>query len=95
MHKTTLTPRQLLCSVQMEKSYLGKAGFFTMGNLPLETASGQRKTRVNSNRHQTINRGKVYPRSKSLIRPGLSSCVPRVHVNRPLLQKISCITVAQ
>ena len=53
MCKTTLAPGQLLRSVHMEKSYLGKAGYprcCTTGNPPLEVAPGQRKTHVNSYR---------------------------------------------
>ena len=33
----------------------------TMGNPPLEVAPGQRKTHVNSYRHQTVHRSKVDP----------------------------------
>ena len=40
MRKTTLAPGQLLRSVHMEKSYLGKG---TTGNPPLEVAPGQSK----------------------------------------------------
>ena len=54
MRRTTIAPGQLLRSVQMEKSYLGKAG-----NPPLEAAPGQRKTRVNSYKRQIMHRGKV------------------------------------
>ena len=42
MHKTYLAPGQLLRSVYMEKSYLGKAG-----NTSLKVAPGQQKTHVN------------------------------------------------
>ena len=50
MRKTTLALGQLLSSVHMENSYLGKAGY-----------PGQRKTHVNSYRRQTVHRGKVDP----------------------------------
>ena len=78
MRKTTLAPGQLLHSFHMEKSYLGKAGFpvFRTGNPPLEVASGQRKTHVNSYRRQTVRRGKVDPGASEL---------PRDHVNRSLV----------
>ena len=69
MRKTALAPGQLLRSVHMEKSYLGKAGY-----PPLEVAPGQRKTHVNSYRRQTVHRGKVDP--------GVSE-LSRDHVNRP------------
>ena len=32
MHKTALVPGQLLCSVHMEKSYLGKASYQVLDN---------------------------------------------------------------
>ena len=53
MRKTTLAQEQLLCSVHMEKSYLGKAGC-TKGNPPLEVALGPEKIHVNSYRRQTM-----------------------------------------
>ena len=80
MCKTTLAPGQLLHSVHMEKSYLGKAGC-TMGNLPLEVAPGQQNTHVNSYRHQTTHRGKVDPGVSELPQRNELS---RDHVNRPL-----------
>ena len=64
MNKTILAPGQLLRSVHMEKSYLGKAGYpqcCTTGNPPLEVAPGQQKTHVNSYRCQTMHRGKIDP----------------------------------
>ena len=78
MRKTTLAPGQLLRSVHMEKSYLGKAGYPVLynGNLPLEVAAGQRKTHVNSYRRQTMHQGKVDP--------GVSNELSRDHVNRPI-----------
>ena len=77
MRKTALAPGQLLCSIHMEKSYHGNfTRCCTTGNPPLEVAPGQRKTHVNSNRCQTVDRGSVNPGVKQL---------PRVHVNRPLL----------
>ena len=79
MRKTTLAPGQLLRSVHMEKSYLGKAGC-TTGNPPLEVAPGQRKTHVNSYRRQTVHRGKVDPGVSELPRGNESSLD---HVNRP------------
>ena len=60
MRKTTLARGQLLCSVHMEKSYLGKAGC-TTGNPPLEVAPGPGEIHVNSYRRQTMHRGKVDP----------------------------------
>ena len=76
MRKTTLAPGQLLRSVQMEKSYLGKAGYqcCTTGNMSFEVAPGQRKTHVNSYMRQTVHRGKVDPGGSELSRD---------HVNRP------------
>ena len=74
--KTTLAPGQLLHSVHMEKSYLARrvTRCCTTGNPPLEVASEQRKTRVNSFRRQTLHRGKVDPGVTEL---------PWDHVNRP------------
>ena len=60
MRNTTLAPRQLLHSVHMEKSYLGR--WVTTGNPPLEVVPGQQKTHVNSYRCQTMQWGKVDPR---------------------------------
>ena len=79
MRKTTLAPGQLLRSVHIEKSYLGKAG--TTGNPPLEVAPGQRKTHMNSYRRQTMHRGKVDPEVSELPQGNELS---RDHVNRPL-----------
>ena len=45
MRKTTLAPGQLLRSVHMEKSYVGKAGC-TTGNPPLEVAPGEGEIHV-------------------------------------------------
>ena len=75
MSKTTLAPGQLLRSVHMEKSYLGRAVTWccTKGNPPLEVAPGQRKTHVNSYRRQTVHRGKVDPGVSEL--PGAMSCL--------------------
>ena len=66
MCKTTLAPGQLLRSVHMKKSYLGKGGggvigCCTKGNPPLEIAPRQRKTHVNSYRRHTEHRGKADP----------------------------------
>ena len=36
MRKTTLAPRQLLHSVHMEKSYLGKAGYLVLYKVNLD-----------------------------------------------------------
>ena len=83
MRKTTLAPEQLLRSVHMEKSYLGKAGYTrccTTGNPPLEVAPGQRKIHVNSYRRQTVHRGKVDPGVSELPRGNDFS---RDHMNRP------------
>ena len=84
MHKTTLAPGQLLRSVHMENSYLGKAvtRCCTTGNPPLEVAPGQRKTHVNSCRRQTVHRGKVDPGVSELPRGNELS---RDHVNRPII----------
>ena len=70
MRKITLAPGQLLRSVHMEKSYLGKAGY-----------PGQRKTHVNSYRRQTVHRVKVDPWVSEL--PGGNE-LSRDHMNRPL-----------
>ena len=77
MCKTSLAPGQLLRSVHMEKSYLGKAGYS-----PLEVAPGQRKTHVNSYKRQTVHQGKVDPGVSELPRGNELS---RDHVNRPLV----------
>ena len=53
MRKIALAPGQLLLSVHMEKSYLGKAGC-TTGNPPLKVAPGQGEIHVNSYRRQTM-----------------------------------------
>ena len=84
MRKTALAPGQLLRSVHMEKSYLGKAGYAVLDNdnPPLEVAPGQRKTHVNSYRRQTVHRGKVDPGVSELPRGNELS---RDHVNRPLV----------
>ena len=71
MRKTTFAPGQLLRSVHMEISYLGKAGspvLYTTGNPPLEVAPRQRKTHVNSYKRQTVHRGKVDPGVNELSR---------------------------
>ena len=52
----------------------------TTGNPPLEVASGQRKTNVNSYRRETVHRGKVAPGVSELPRGNELS---RGHVNRP------------
>ena len=57
MRKTTLARGQLLCSVHMENSYLGKASC-TTGNPPLEVSPGPGEIHVNSYRRQTMHRGK-------------------------------------
>ena len=82
MRKTTLALGQLLRSVHMEKSYLGRrvTRCCTTGNPPLEVAPGQRKTHVNSYRLQTVHRGKVDPEVSELPRGNELS---RDHVNRP------------
>ena len=79
MRKTTVAPGQLLRSVHMEKSYLGKAGC-TTGNPPLEVAPGQGEIHVNSYRRQTMHQGKVDPGVSELPRGNELS---RDHVNRP------------
>ena len=83
MRKATLAPGQLLRSVHMEKSYLGRrvTRYCTTGNPPLEVAPGQRKTHVNSYRRQTVHRGKVDSGVSELPRGNELS---RDHVNRPL-----------
>ena len=76
MRKTALAPGQLLRSVYMEKSCLGKAGY-----PPLEVALGQRKTHLNSYRRQTMHLGKVNPGVSEL---PWGNELSRDHVNRPL-----------
>ena len=86
MRKTAFAPGQLLRSVHMERSYLGKAGYpVYTGKPPLEVAPGQRKTHVNSYRRQTMHRGKVDPGVSELPRGNELS---RDHVNRPLESKV-------
>ena len=81
MRKTTLAPGQLLRSVHMEKSHLGKVTrCCTTGNPPLEVVPGQRKTHVNSYSRQTVHRGKGDPGVSELPRGNELS---RDHVNRP------------
>ena len=82
--KTALVSWQLLRSVHMEKSYLNKAGYPVLydGNPPLEVAPGQRKTHVNSYRHQTVHRDKVDPRVSEL--PQCNELC-RDHVNTPII----------
>ena len=75
MRKAALAPGQLLRSVHIEKSYLGKAGYPVLNNPPLEVAPGQRKTHVNSYRRQTVPEAKLTPESVSC--PGAMSC-PRI-----------------
>ena len=79
MRKTTLAQGQLLRSVHMEKSYLGKADC-TTGNQPLEVAPGPEEIHVNSYGRQTMHRGKVDPGVSELPRGNELS---RDHVNRP------------
>ena len=79
MRKTTLAWGQLLRSVHMEKSYLGKAGC-TMGNQPLEVAPGPGEIHVDSYRRQTMHRGKVDSGVSELPQGNELS---RDHVNSP------------
>ena len=74
MRKTTLAPGQLLRSVHMEKSYLGKAvtRCCTTGNPPREVALGQGKTHVNSTGVRPCTEAKLTPGSVSC--PGAMSC---------------------
>ena len=72
IRKTTLAPGQLLRSVHMEKSYLGKAGYLVLYK--------PRKTHVNSYRRQTVHRSKVGPGVSELPRGNELS---RDRVNRP------------
>ena len=83
MRKTALAPGQLLRSVHMEKSYLGKAdyGCCTKGNPPLEVAPGKRETHLNSYRRQTMHRGKVDPGVSEFPR---GNDLSRDHANRSL-----------
>ena len=74
MRKITLAPGELLRSVHMEKSYLGKSGLpgvvqrvTRLWKLPL----GNKKTHVNSCRRQTVHRGKIDPGVSEL--PGAMS----------------------
>ena len=76
MRKTALAPGQLLRSVHMEKSYLGKAGYL----VPLEVIPGQGEIHVNSYRRQTMHRGKVDPGVSELSR---SNELSRDHMNSP------------
>ena len=82
MRKTTLALGQLLRSVHMEESYLGKAVSWccTTGNPPLEVAPGQGEIHVNSYRRQTMQRGKVDPGVSELPR---GNELYRDHVKRP------------
>ena len=75
MHKTALASGQLLRSVHMEKSYLSRAvtRCHTTGNASLEDA--------NSNRHQTVDQGKVKSEVTDL--PWVKQ-LPWVHVISPL-----------
>ena len=81
MRKTILAPGQLLRSVHMQKVASAKrvTRCCTTGNPPLEVASGQRKTHVNSYRRQTMHQGKVDPEVSELLRGNELS---RDHVNR-------------
>ena len=84
MRKTTLAPRQLLRSVHIEKNYLGKVTrCCTTSKSLLEVAPGQRKTRVNSYRRQTVHLGKFDSRASKLPRVNQLS---RDHVNSPLVE---------
>ena len=76
------SPRATLHSAHMEKSYLGKARLTT----GLEVAPGQRKAHVNSNRHQTVNRGKFNPGVTDF--PQVKH-LPQTHVNRSLLTDLN------
>ena len=82
MCKTTLALGQLLRSVHMEKITLARwvTQCCTTGNPPLEVALGQRKTHVNSYRHQTMHQGKVDPGVSEL---SWGNELSRDHVNRP------------
>ena len=77
MRKTTLAPAQLLRSVHMKKSYIGKANYPVKTSL--NVAPRQRKTHVNSYRCQTVDRGKVDRVSELSGGNELS----RDHVNEP------------
>ena len=96
MRKTTLAPDKFLRSVLMEKSCLGRADYPLLYNvqpgcsLPREVVPGQRKTHENSNRLQTIDRGKVNPRATDLPRV---KQLPQVHVIKylePMLTVTLC-----
>ena len=76
MRKTTLALGQLLRSVHMKKSYIGKVGY-----PPLEVAPVQQKTHVNSDRRQTLHRGKVTPGSVSC--PGIMLTGPKIVLPPP------------
>ena len=91
MRKTTLAPGQLLRSVHMEKSCLGKALYNVVPGVVQRVTRrsklppGQRKTHVDSYRCQTMHRGKVDPGVSELPRGNELS---RDHVNRPLEKHI-------
>ena len=82
MRKTNLARRQplLLFTWRKVTSARRVTQCCTAGNPPLEVASGQRKTHVNSYRRQTVHRGKVDPGVSELPRGNELS---RDHVNRP------------
>ena len=47
MRKTTLAPRQLLRSVQMEKSYLGKASYLVLYKVNLDNHNPVKTSNIN------------------------------------------------
>ena len=63
MQEIILAPGQLWRSVHMEKSYFGKADYPVLNNGELTSRScpGAKQAHLNSNRRQTVDRGKVNP----------------------------------
>ena len=80
MRKTALAPGQLLRSVHMEKSYLGKAGYPVLDNGLPASRSCPGATKNSCEQLQTVHRGKVDPGVSELPRGNELS---RDHVNRP------------
>ena len=63
MCKTTIALGQLMGSVYMEESYLGKTGYSVLykGIPPLEVPPQEQKSHMNSYRCKTVHQGKVDP----------------------------------
>ena len=83
MHKTTLAGAGAGGNFSVLfrwRKFTSARQCLTTGNQPLEVAPEQWKTHVNSNEHQTVDRGKVSPRVTDL--PPVKQ-LPWDHVNRP------------